>query len=86
MIYLFTLLQYTYSNIVIPGLTGDLRTTVSYFYPKTSQRSTLDAATQDFRAKHLFRENIFIFRLTLVSLFQVSGIISVSFLYESFVS
>ena len=63
----------------------NLQTTVSYFYPKTSQRSTLDAATQDFRAKHLFCENVFIFRLTLVSLFQVSGVISVSIIYESFV-
>jgi hypothetical protein len=35
---------------------------VSYFYPKTSQRSTLDATTQGFRAKNLFRENIFMFR------------------------
>jgi hypothetical protein len=35
---------------------------VSYFHPKTSQRSTLDAATQDFWAKNLFRENIFMFR------------------------
>ena len=40
----------------------NLQTTVSYFYPKTSQWSTLDAATQDFRAKHLFRKNIFMFR------------------------
>ena len=32
-------------EIVIPGLTGDVRTTASYLYIKTSQRSTLDTAT-----------------------------------------